>query len=38
MSFDAGCDMVIICNDRSGTKEVIEYLDQTGVEQIFKNI
>jgi beta-N-acetylhexosaminidase len=32
MSFDAGCDMVIICNDRSGTKEVIEYLDQTGVE------
>ena len=32
MSIDAGCDMVIICNDRSGTKEVIEYLDQTGVE------
>jgi len=36
MSFDAGCDMVIICNNRSGTKEVIEYLDETGVEQSSK--
>ena len=25
--------MVIICNDRSGVKEVIEYLDKTDVEQ-----
>ena len=33
MSLDAGCDMVIICNDRSGVKEVIEYLDKTDVEQ-----
>ena len=33
MSLDAGCDMVIICNDRSGVKEVIEYLDKTGYEQ-----
>ena len=32
MSFDAGCDMVIICNNRSGAKEVIKYLDQIGVE------
>ena len=36
MSFDAGCDMVIICNNRSGTKEVIEYLDESGVEQSSK--
>ena len=33
MSLDAGCDMVIICNDRSGVKEVIEHLDKTDVEQ-----
>ena len=33
MSLDAGCDMVIICNDRSGVKEVIEYLDKTDYEQ-----
>ena len=33
MSLDAGCDMVIICNDRSGVKELIEYLDKTDVEQ-----
>ena len=39
MSLDAGCDMLIICNDRSGVKEVIEYLDKTDYEQtsrIFK--
>ena len=39
MSLDAGCDMLIICNDRSGVKEVIEYLDKTDHEQtsrIFK--
>ena len=33
MSLNAGCDMVIICNDRSGVKEVIEYLDKIDVEQ-----
>jgi beta-N-acetylhexosaminidase len=33
MSLNAGCDMVIICNDRSGVKEVIEYLDKTDIEQ-----
>ena len=33
MSLDAGCDMVIICNDRSGVKEVIEYLDKNDVER-----
>jgi len=33
MSFDAGCDMVIICNDRSGVKEVMEYLDKNDVKQ-----
>ncbi len=33
MSMDAGCDMLIICNDRSGVKEVIEYLDKTDYEQ-----
>ena len=33
MSLDAGCDMLIICNDRSGVKEVIEYLDKTDYEQ-----
>jgi beta-N-acetylhexosaminidase len=33
MSLDAGCDMLIICNDRSGVKKVIEYLDKNGYEQ-----
>ena len=33
MSLDVGCDMLIICNDRSGVKEVIEYLDKTDYEQ-----
>jgi len=33
MSLDAGCDMVIICNDRSGVKEAINFLDKTDVEQ-----
>ncbi len=33
MSLDAGCDMLIICNDRSGVKEVIEYLDNTDYEK-----
>ena len=33
MSLDAGCDMLIICNYRSGVKEVIEYLDKNGYEQ-----
>ena len=33
MSLDAGCDMLIICNDRSGLKEVIEYLDKIDYEQ-----
>ena len=33
MSLDAGCDMLIICNDRSGVKDVIKYLDKTGLEQ-----
>ena len=33
MSLNAGCDMIIICNDRSGVKEVIEYLDKTDIEQ-----
>ena len=28
--------VVIICNNRSGIKEVIEYLDETGVEQSSK--
>ena len=39
MSLDAGCDMLIICNHRSGVKEVIEYLDKNDYEQtsrIFK--
>ena len=39
MSLDAGCDMLIICNDRFGVKEAIEYLDKTNYEQtsrIFK--
>ncbi len=33
MSFDAGCDMVIICNNRSGAKEAINFLEETEVEQ-----
>ena len=33
MSFDAGCDMAIICNDRLGAKEVIDYLDEIKLEE-----
>ena len=33
VSFDAGCDMVIICNNRIGVKEVIYHLDEIDVEQ-----
>ena len=33
MSFDAGCDMAIICNDRPGVIEVIDYLDEIKLEE-----
>ena len=33
VSLDAGCDMVIICNNRIGVKEVIYHLDEIDVEQ-----
>jgi len=36
MSFDAGCDMAIICNDRSGAKEVTNYLDKIKFEETSK--
>jgi len=36
MSFDAGCDMAIICNDRPGVKEVIDYLDEIKLEETSK--
>ena len=36
MSFEAGCDMAIICNDRPGVKEVIDYLDEIKLEETSK--
>jgi len=31
-SLKAGCDMTLICNDRKGAKESIDYMNYTGVE------